>query len=743
MRRLVLCCAALLALLSALLAPARPAQAAPRCFGDVPGVGDCIDGELLTFWERQGGLAVFGYPLGPAAAQGPISAQPFERARLELHPENRPPYRVLLGRVGADALAAQGRDWTALPKGDPQAPHYVVETGHTIAPQFWGYWSSHGLDLDGRPGVTTAESLALFGLPLSEAAPEVNPTDGQTYLTQWYERARFEYHPENRPPYDVLLGLLVRETGGAPAIPPQAAPAPADPAPGGFIAASGRQLTRLGQPVWIKGVNYYPQGRPWAEMWRDWDGPQVQRELALARDQLGINAVRVLLPYNFENSQNIGGDELDEQIGHLRQLVQIAGQLELRLIVTLFDFARDFPGAGSRTEAQHLDYLRAILSSFADDERIMAWDLHNEPDNYGQWKAGDEAGVLDWLGRMADEAHRIAPRQLVTVGMSQPEGLWRPGPDGRRVVDYSDVVSIHIYDAGAAVRQIDAIRAQTGKPILVEEFGWPTDMPCLAPNWNEATQTQLYRDIMGAARSGAAGALAWTLRDYDQAAGMRWDSHEEHMGLYRADGSLKPAAAVFQSFAAPPLPSASASAVALTANDHPRPNEALGPLAVPGSGHTVKGAFRRAWELLGGQAAFGLPITEAYIRQSDGRVVQYFEGAMLEMRPGRNAGPEGRSEEQRLMDGLRPGEVGAAALGARRAPGQYAVDPAFAAFYAQIHGEWRLGAPISGLLAEQVGGAAVRVQYFERGRLDLDPASQSVRAGPVGAQVWQTNCLSK
>jgi hypothetical protein len=478
-------------------------------------------------------------------------------------------------------------------------------------------------------------------------------------------------------------------------------------------------------------------------MWRDWDGPQVQRELTLARDQLGINAVRVLLPYNFGGSQRVGGSELDEQIDHLRQLAQIAGQLNLRLIVTLFDFMPDFPSAGSRAEALNLDYLRAVLGSFADDERIMAWDLHNEPDHYGQWKAGDPDSVLDWLGRMADEAHRIAPSQLVTVGMGQAESLWRPGPDGRRAVDFSDLVSVHIYDAGAAVRQIDAIRARTGRPILVEEFGWPTDTPCLAPNWNEATQVQLYRDVMAAARSGAAGAVAWTLRDYDQAAGMRWDSHEEHMGLYRPDDSLKPAAAVFQSYAAPPLPSATVSGVALTANDHPQPNEALGPVAVPGSGHTVKGAFRRAWELLGGQAAFGLPITEAYIRPEDGRVVQYFEGAMLEMKPGRNSGPEGRPEEQRLMDGLRPGDVGAAALGGRRTPGPHTIDPAFAAFYEQIRGQWRLGAPISDTLVEQVGGVATRVQYFERGRLDLDPASQSVRAGPVGAQVWQATCLSK
>ena len=41
---------------------------------------------------------------------------------------------------------------------------------------------------------------------------EKNPTDGKEYLTQYFERARFEYHPENGDPkFQVLLGLLGRE----------------------------------------------------------------------------------------------------------------------------------------------------------------------------------------------------------------------------------------------------------------------------------------------------------------------------------------------------------------------------------------------------------------------------------------------------------------------------------------------------------------------------------------------------
>lgn len=197
-------------------APAAPPSGNCRLF---PETGHSVCGRILEYWGQNGGLPVFGYPLTDQAAEQiegqSVQAQLFERNRLELHPENARPYDVLLGRLGAGSLGAQGRDWQAFPKADPAAAHYFAATGHAIAPQFWGYWSSHGLEFDGRPGASFNESLALFGLPLSEATVETNPTDGQAYLTQHFERARFEYHPEHAgSPYEVLLGLLGRELTG-------------------------------------------------------------------------------------------------------------------------------------------------------------------------------------------------------------------------------------------------------------------------------------------------------------------------------------------------------------------------------------------------------------------------------------------------------------------------------------------------------------------------------------------------
>ena len=197
-------------------APQPIAGAQCRSFAET---GHNVCGRMLEFWEQNGGLPVFGYPITDQAQEliegRPFQVQIFERNRLELHPENPRPYDVLLGRLGAQRLEASGRDWAQFPKSSADAPYYFAATGQAIAPEFQAYWSSQGLEFDGRPGKSFDESLALFGVPLSPAQVETNPTNGQPYLTQHFERARFEYHPENAgTPYIVLLGLLGREVTG-------------------------------------------------------------------------------------------------------------------------------------------------------------------------------------------------------------------------------------------------------------------------------------------------------------------------------------------------------------------------------------------------------------------------------------------------------------------------------------------------------------------------------------------------
>lgn len=210
------------------------AQAQSRlCFAEVP---DCIEGRFAEYWQENGGLAVFGFPITPARLEqvggGQFLVQVFERNRFELHPENQRPYDVLLGRLGDDRLNQLGRPWQNEAKATSTSQpgcQYFAQTQHLVCDAFLRYWTSNGLKLDTQASFSEAESLALFGLPLTEAKIETG-SDGRQYLTQWFERARFELHPEIGPSA-VLLGLLGREMQAPPPAPPapQPTPPPADP----------------------------------------------------------------------------------------------------------------------------------------------------------------------------------------------------------------------------------------------------------------------------------------------------------------------------------------------------------------------------------------------------------------------------------------------------------------------------------------------------------------------------------
>ncbi len=162
--------------------------------------GQCLRGRFLQYWREHGGLAINGYPISDERVEKledgkEYTVQYFERVRLEYHPENAAPNDVLLGQFGRRIHPADP------PVPRPSGPmvqdgYYFPETGHYVGGLFFNFWYTQG-------------GLAQFGYPLSEAFTE-RLEDGKTYTVQYFERARLEAHPENPPPYDVLLGQFGR-----------------------------------------------------------------------------------------------------------------------------------------------------------------------------------------------------------------------------------------------------------------------------------------------------------------------------------------------------------------------------------------------------------------------------------------------------------------------------------------------------------------------------------------------------
>ncbi len=195
----------------------RPAEESTADRAYFPETSHTLGGGFRAFWEQSGGLPVFGYTLTEEFAErsaddGRVyTVQYLERQRFEHHPEYAgTAYETLIGRLGVADAARRGLLGSApfqpVAEGDDPDCAYFPETGHRACGAFLRYWQGHGLEL-GDPEVSYREALALFGYPIGEAF-----TDPELGLTvQYFERARFEWHPENEAPYDVLLGRLAAE----------------------------------------------------------------------------------------------------------------------------------------------------------------------------------------------------------------------------------------------------------------------------------------------------------------------------------------------------------------------------------------------------------------------------------------------------------------------------------------------------------------------------------------------------
>ena len=112
-------------------------------------------------------MAKLGYPISEELTEkNPLDGQSrtvqyFERAVLELHEDAGTAGTVMLASVGR--WVTQGRDFQPIgPFSNTADKWYFAETGHMVKEAFLRYWQQQG-------------GLAMFGYPISEELPEINP----------------------------------------------------------------------------------------------------------------------------------------------------------------------------------------------------------------------------------------------------------------------------------------------------------------------------------------------------------------------------------------------------------------------------------------------------------------------------------------------------------------------------------------------------------------------------------------
>ena len=174
-----------------------------------PETGVSVGGAFLSFFDQYGGVRIFGYPITSEMSEGGMTVQYFERQRFEYHRDMAgTPYEVQLGNLGVEASQGKVSLARVAPVSATSTRTYFRETGHTLRGVFFTFWNANG-------------GLRVMGFPISE------PVSINGLLTQYFERARMEYHPEEvKTGFGVELGHLGKEYMAAHGIAGAAPPPP-------------------------------------------------------------------------------------------------------------------------------------------------------------------------------------------------------------------------------------------------------------------------------------------------------------------------------------------------------------------------------------------------------------------------------------------------------------------------------------------------------------------------------------
>jgi hypothetical protein len=249
---------------------------------------------------------------------------------------------------------------------------------------------------------------------------------------------------------------------------------------------------------WRVGSNYTPATAiNQLEMWQaeTFDPITIDRELGWAQ-ALGMNTMRVFL-HNLLWEQDPKGFAT-----RLDAFLAIAARHQIKPLFVLFDSCWDpeprlgpqhppIPGvhnsgwvqAPGRARLEDVSqypklraYVEGVVGKFAKDERILGWDVWNEPDNDGAGnyprQPDKERLVVDLLGQVFDWARAQSPIQPLTSGLWRDDD-WSPGhlsATEQIQIDRSDVVSFHDYNWPEVFERRVKLLQSYGRPLLCTEF---------------------------------------------------------------------------------------------------------------------------------------------------------------------------------------------------------------------------------------------------------------------------------
>ena len=315
----------------------------------------------------------------------------------------------------------------------------------------------------------------------------------------------------------------------------------------------------------IRGFNYQPSyGRNGLELWWNFNAETIRTELGRGKDYFpGMNAIRLWLSWDAFTY----GHEADRKqfCANFDTALTLADNCGLQVMPVLFNrwhnlhldyggiyidhFVRGLAGAGDRFNESCIAYVDAVVGPHAQDERILAWDLCNEPFSYSSMPeemiAEIEQAEYAWLASLYARCKELDARAPITVGVCGRSHM-------RRVDPISDVLSIHPYwkhgeDTARFEVNLDdclGFARRVGKLILATETCWG--------HLDDAKRVEIIRYTLGELKKRKIGWLVYLLHH-----SLIADAHRPEYGpvgapynlaFIEADGGLRPGHEVFNDY---------------------------------------------------------------------------------------------------------------------------------------------------------------------------------------------------
>jgi hypothetical protein len=285
-----------------------------------------------------------------------------------------------------------------------------------------------------------------------------------------------------------------------------------------LAVSPSRSLTPV---VTTCGTALCVQGVPWSlAMGTVYNGLADPRAAVGRVAALGLNTVRIT------DFLDVDGNPATAPFDETRwravdQLIAAADDAGLRVVLDFSTYRNLLKRAGGNPySVDWLPFLRFVAERvntatgrrYAADPTIAMISFAGEVDAItgGDNTYGLTLGQLINFYRTVEQFwHSVAPVQLLTAGgLSQLD--WDSGIDWRGIfsLPYNDVNAVHVYTAGAATSTVPAVAEfsrATGKPWIIEEFGYPASM-------SDADRADRYREMYDrAAGNHAAGVGLWNV----------------------------------------------------------------------------------------------------------------------------------------------------------------------------------------------------------------------------------------